>query len=132
MVAKSGEEMINKVKLVQLHEPLFLAGVNFGNKLIPRSNKGTLDLSHDTESDHVLVIFNGERAHIKNWASFNEDTVSKPEPKNITHAQTSEAPVKAQVGGPARFQAQISTPLDKVQGKPGRKAKFQGEETQGE
>ena len=65
--------MIKKVKLVQLHEPLFLAGVNFGNKLQPRSGKGTLELPDDSETDHVLVNFNGEIAHIKNWASFNED-----------------------------------------------------------
>ena len=124
--------MIKKVKLVQLHEPLFLAGVNFGIKLQPRSGKGHLELSYDDVSDHILVDFNGEIAHIKNWASFNEDTIAKPEPKNITHAQTSEAAVKAQVGGPARFQAQVETPMDKIQGKPGRKAKYQGEETQGE
>jgi hypothetical protein len=124
--------MIKKVKLVQLHEPLFLAGVNFGNKLQPRSGKGQLELSYDDQSDHVLVDFNGEIAHIKNWASFNEDTPVKDLPKNITHAQTSDAPTKAQIGGPARFQAQVTTPMDKVQGKPGRKAKFQGEESQGE
>lgn len=124
--------MIKKVKLVQLHEPLFLAGVNFGNKLQPRSGKGILELSHDSESDHVLVNFNGELAHIKNWASFNEDTPSKPDIKIISHPQTSDAPVKAQIGGPARFQAQVTTPMDKIQGKPGRKAKYQGEESQGE
>jgi len=123
--------MIKKVKLVQLHEPLFLAGVNFGNKLQPRSGKGHLDLTHDSETDHVIVDFNGEIAHIKNWASFNEDTPEKilkiiPRPMPAT---------KAQESGPGqglKFQAQVETPHDKVQGKPGRKAKYQGEETQGE
>ena|ERR1700677_173381 len=124
--------MIKKVKLVQLHEPLFLAGVNFGNKLQPRSGKGMLELSYDSDSDHVIVDFNGEIAHIKNWASYNEDTPAKPEIKLATHAMTVGAPTKAQVGGPARFQAQVATPMDKVQGKPGRKAKYQGEESQGE
>ena len=128
--------MIKKVKLVQLHEPLFLAGVNFGNKLIPRSGKGHLELSHDTESDHILVEFNGERAHIKNWASFNEDLkmelVEVPKVASITRNQPV---VKAQASGPGlglKFNAQVETPIDKVQGKPGRKAKYQGEESQGE
>ena len=126
--------MIKKVKLVQLHEPLFLAGVNFGNKLIPRSGKGHLELTHDDVSDHVIVDFNGEIAHIKNWASFNEDGPVKEAPKNVHHDQRI-APVKAQASGPGialKFNAQVETPLDKVQGKPGRKAKYQGEESQGE
>lgn len=126
--------MIKKVKLVQLHEPLFLAGVNFGVKLQPRSGKGMLELSHDSESDHVIVDFNHERAHIKNWASFNEDlgpVVETPAPSIIR----AEPVVHAQVSGPGqglKFKAQVETPLDKVQGKPGRKAKYQGEESQGE
>lgn len=123
--------MINKVKLVQLHEPLFLAGVNFGTKLQIRTGKGDLALTHDTDSDHVIVEFGNERAHIKNWASFNEDINLKPEVVRVVTLPT--PGVKAQVSGPEKpFAAQVSTPLDKVQGKPGRKAKYQGEETQGE
>ena len=125
--------MIKKVKLVQLHEPLFLAGVNFGNKLQPRSGKGHLELSHDSESDHVLVDFNGEIAHIKNWASFNEDN-GAPE-KTMVQAMAVVPTIKAQVAGPGlglKMSAQVETPHDKVQGKPGRKAKYQGEESQGE
>lgn len=126
--------MINKVKLVQLHEPLFLAGVNFGNKLQHKSGKGDLAITHDTESDHILVEFNGERAHIKNWASFNEDTVPKNVfvPKEI--GDTIYA-IKAQASGPGmglKLNAQVETPLDKVQGKPGRRPRYQGEESQGE
>jgi hypothetical protein len=125
--------MIKKVKLVQLHEPLFLAGVNFGNKLQPRSGKGHLELSHDSESDHIIVDFNGEIAHIKNWASFNEDNGVEMKFKVIDSRDT--PVVKAQVSGPGqgmKFNAQVETPHDKVQGKPGRKAKYQGEESQGE
>lgn len=125
--------MIKKVKLVQLHEPLFLAGVNFGNKLQPRSGKGYLELSYDSESDHVIVDFNGEIAHIKNWASFNEDDgrieKTMPEMMKVTPK------VQPQASGPGigmKFNAQVETPQDKVQGKPGRKAKYQGEESQGE
>lgn len=124
--------MINKVKLVQLHEPLFLAGVNFGNKLIEKTGKGDLKLTHDSETDHVLVEFKGERSHIKNWASFNEDTgIKEEQPRPIIVHNPS---IKAQFSGPEKpvFTAQVSTPLDKVQGKPGRKARYQGEESQGE
>jgi hypothetical protein len=124
--------MITKVKLVQLYEPLFLAGVNFGNKLQAKSGKGHLELTHDTDSDHIIVSFNGEISHIKYWASYNEDTPNKPEIKLASHPMTAGAATKAQIGGPARFQAQVSTPQDKVQGKPGRKPKYQGEESQGE
>lgn len=126
--------MISKVKLVQLHEPLFLAGVNFGIKLQERSGKGQLTLTHDTDTDHIIVDFNNERAHIKNWASFNEDTPTKETSKSIHHDHRI-MPINAQVSGPGqglKFNAQVETPLDKVQGKPGRKAKYQGEESQGE
>jgi hypothetical protein len=126
--------MIKKVKLVQLHEPLFLAGVNFGNKLQPRSGKGHLELTHDDVSDHVIVNFNGQIAHIKNWASFNEET-PELETTEVVPIARSAAAVKAQASGPGlglKFQAQVETPIDKVQGKPGRKAKYQGEESQGE
>lgn len=125
--------MITKVKLVQLHEPLFLAGVNFGIKLQPRSGKGELELSYNSDSDHVIVDFKGERAHIKNWASFNEDNGIKEEKIHVPFV-TSPA-VKAQASGPGqglKMNAQVETPLDKVQGKPGRKPKYQGEESQGE
>jgi hypothetical protein len=126
--------MVKKVKLVQLHEPLFLAGVNFGNKLQPRGGKGHLELTHDSETDHILVNFGGEIAHIKNWASFNEDNGVIA--KVVEHPDNRIQPiVKAQVSGPGqglKFSAQVETPLDKVQGKPGRKAKYQGEESQGE
>jgi hypothetical protein len=125
--------MINKVKLVQLHEDLFLSGSNLGKRLIEHSGKGHLDLTHDTETDHVIVGYKNEKAHIKNWAFFNEDTGPLTEPKNITKPMVANVAVKAQIGGPNEvFTAQVSTPMDKVQGKPGSKAKYQGEEVQGE
>ncbi len=126
--------MIKKLKLVQLHEPLFLAGVNFGNKLIPKSGKGHLELIHDSESDHVIVNFNGEIAHIKNWASFNEEGTGQEKIVSL-HKDRTMSPTSPQVAGPGvgmKMSAQVETPMDKVQGKPGRKAKYQGEETQGE
>lgn len=125
--------MIKKVKLVQLHEPLFLAGTNHGVKLMPKSSKGEVQLSHDSESDHVIVEYKGEIAHIKNWASFNIDNGKVDERIHLTHSEVASIS-KAQVGGPGEVYktAQVSTPMDKIQGKPGRKARYQGEETQGE
>lgn len=125
---------MTKVDLVQLHEPLFLAGVNFGNKLIPQSGKGQLILMHDSESDHIIVNYNGKIAHIKNWASFNEAGTGV-EAKAELHKDPVMSPQKSQVAGPGiglKMSAQVETPHDKVQGKPGRKPKYQGEETQGE
>jgi hypothetical protein len=125
--------MIKKVKLVQLHEPLFLAGTNMGVKLITKSHKGEAELLHDEESDHIIVNYKGETAHIKNWASFNIDNGKILEVKQTHHAETAFIG-KAQVGGPGEVfrTAQVSTPMDKVQGKPGRRPKYQGEESQGE
>lgn len=125
--------MINKVKLVQLHEELFLASANLGKRLEEKHAKGTLGLSHDTETDHVIVEYKGQKSHIKNWASFNEDINPLPEVRNIHKPQVANVAVKAQIGGPQDvFTAQVSTPIDKVQNPPKRRAKFQGEETQGE
>lgn len=119
--------------LVQLHEPLFLAGSDLGKKLTPNHSKGPINLFHDSESDHVIVEYKGQRAHIKNWASFNE-VMDQPEKGVVNkHHDHRIAPVNAQVGGPNDvFKVQVETPIDKVQNSPKRRAKFQGEETQGE
>lgn len=126
--------MINKVKLVQLHEPLFLTGCDLGKKLVEKHSKGTLSLGHDTDSDHVIVEFKGERAHVKNWASFNEDIGDKTvQPEVKSHPITTGVAVKAQIGGPmSAFTAQVETPMDKIQQPPKKRAKYQGEESQGE
>lgn len=127
--------MINKVKFVQLHkgEDLFVCGSNLGPRLTEKHAKGILGLSHDTDTDHIIVEFKGERAHIKNWASFNEDINHKEEPKNESKPQVANVAVKAQIGGPQDvFTAQVSTPHSQPPKKPGRPAKYQGEESQGE
>ena len=129
---------MTKLKLVQLSEPLFLAGVNFGTKIQPRTGKGDVTIEWDEKFDHVIITFNGEVARIKHYASINY-RVDNKEVETITqvsHAQIA-YPVTAQIGGPGdvlkQRTAQVSTPLDKVQGKPSttKKAKYQGE-TQGE
>lgn len=125
--------MINKVKLVQLHEDLFLSGSNLGKRLVEKHSKGHLELTHDSETDHVIVKFNREIAHIKNWAFYNEDTSPLVEPINVSKPMVLNVSTKAQVGGPQDvFRIQVETPIDKVQNPPKKRAKYQGEETQGE
>lgn len=119
--------MRTKVKLIGLHEPLFLAGTNFGQKLEPKSSKGQLELYHESESDHVIVEFKGETAHIKNWAYFNVDN-GKVETRINPHQDRVVPPPRAQIGGPSDvFKAQVETPTTKVIRRPGRPPKYQGE-----
>ncbi len=127
--------MLNKVNLVLLHkgESVFIAGTDLGARLQEKHAKGFVELFHDTDTDHCIVKFKGRTVHIKNWASFEECGEQLPEPKNISRPQVAGIAAKAQIGGPNDvFTAQVSTPMDKVQNTTKRRAKFQGEETQGE
>lgn len=123
-------------QFMELGKPLFLAGTNYGEKLKEQCGKGTLSIVWDEEK---------RRAEIRDGRGFftfvTEPWVFTYEPKqtrptlvvNKSHAQVANVSAKAQVGGPQDvFRAQVSTPMEKVQGKPGRKPKFQGEESQGE
>ena len=138
------------LEFAELHSPLFIThdngGTNFGEKLYidPKRNlKGALDaLYYDTDLRHTVVMYRGKVALIENIASMtlkDPDKVGlapvvRPVLTPVRPTPFIPQPGKAQVGGPGevRLSAQVSTPIDKVQGKPGRKAKFQGEETQGE
>lgn len=130
--------------LLQLHnnDSLFLAGKNFGNK-ISVGQKNVTEIYFDTDDNHVHVLCEGQEAWVKGYMNANP-TSGKPIVELTTakhHPMHSGVPVKAQVGGPnevlkqveqglaKRFTAQVETPQDKVQGKPGRKPKFQGQET---
>lgn len=136
------------LEFAHLHGPLFIThdngGTNFGEKIYidQRKNlKGKLDaLYYDTDLRHTVVVYKGKVSMIENVSSAtlvdpSQIGVKIPKvevPAYIARVSPPPAPVKAQVGGPEKFQAQVSTPHDKVQGKPGRKAKYQGEESQGE
>lgn len=134
------------LEFVELHTPLFLDGINFGLKLYSNSkkNKAPITMWYDTELKHTVVVCKDKVALIETTASmtlFNPKQIglaiasAHKEVVNQTWAQTSTAAVRAQVSGPGiglKQTAQVSTPLDKVQGTPGRKAKYQGEESQGE
>jgi hypothetical protein len=145
LTTKGKFKMRVELNLMQLHEPLFLAGANLGNKLTPQSAKGKMQLFYDTDLRMGIVIYKGEVALIRNWASIN---LTSPQDLGITvdkglqpvdHIDHRIVPfnphVKAQVSGPEKpvITAQVSNPTLQVQNPPkGRKPKFQGEENQGE
>lgn len=139
------------LKFVELHTPLFLAGTNFGMKLYtdPKKNsKGSLEIWYETDIEHTFVIYNGEIAIIEATASktiadpeqvkmFLKDRVapSKGLFNKTNHAEASiKSIVNAQVSGPGMglMSAQVSDPTSKAPKKPGKPAKYQGEESQGE
>jgi len=133
------------LEFVELHAPLFINGTNFGLKLYadPKKNKGPVTLWYDTDLRHTFVIFKDKVAMIENTASM---TLSNPEQVGLALSshpvlnQLAAQPlpnttVKAQVSGPGvgmHHTAQVSTPMDKVQGGKKKIAKYQGEESQGE
>lgn len=116
--------------LVQLPntESLFLSGKNFGSKIAP-GQKNITELSFDTETGLAKVVCEGQMALIRGFMSVTvkrQGIELKPKPT----PEYANVPVKAQVGGPGdvRRKAQVETPIDKVQGIPGKRAKYQGGE----
>lgn len=131
------------LEFVELHSALFILGTNFGEKLHidPKKNKSPLTaLYYDTDGtgqytklESVVVEYKGSITVLDSVASRTIKGVKAPEVIQVYHPQVAGVVVKAQIGGPKDvFTAQVSTPLDKVQGKPGRKPKYQGQESQGE
>lgn len=138
------------LEFVELHTPLFLDGKNFGTKLYSdrtKNSKGELEIWYETDLEHTFVISNGKIAMIEATAS---KTIANPEQlkdyvkatvknpmmshKNVEATMVSVNRAQAQVAGPGigLKSAQVATPMDKVQGTPGKKPKFQGQESQGE
>lgn len=136
-------------EFIELHTSLFLGGVNFGLKLYPTS-KGGLDMYYDTDLKHYVVIYKTHVAMIRDVASatlknpshIGVELCEKPghtmtlklTQQEDALAPTSTTPVKAQATGPEKTirTAQVSTPHSKPPKAPGRPAKYQGEESQGE
>lgn len=134
-----------ELKMMQLHEPLFIAGANLGNKLTPKSSKGDIVLIYDTDLKSGLVEYKGEVAIIPNVASatvclpsqlgFEQERkpLSKEAAQLLTDSFPTNPHARAQVSGPEKpvknFTAQVSDPTrDMVRRRPGPKPKFQGEE----
>ena len=129
-------------EFVELHTPLFLDGVNFGTKLYAdrrKNTKGPVDLWYDTVLAKYFVLYQSKLAMIDTVASstlvdstqvgVETATVAKAKAVDDGPRYEPRPAVKAQATGPEKTirTAQVSTPLDKVQGVPGRRAKFQGE-----
>lgn len=115
------------LEFVELHQPLFLAGVNFGTKLYPVM-KGGIKMWYDTELDHTIVCYNGKVAMIENTAS---KTMYDPSQLGInTKAFLVERPKLVQTDAiPTTWAgAQVETPASKPPKTIRRPAKIQGEE----
>src|SRR6478672_4309701 len=125
-----------KCRFMEVGKPLFLAGTNYGEKLYPKSGKGTMEIFWDEDKRRAEVHAKGAYTYVTEpWVfTYEPEQAASMKPVENIHHDHIIAPVHAQIGGPADVRkVQVSTPMDKVQGKPGgRKAKFQGEETQGE
>lgn len=138
------------LKHIELHSPVFLGGINFAKHITP-TEKGGCEIYFDTELNHTVLIHKGNVALIQSVASMTltnpaELGIKPKEPSRIAAVQlainhiASEV-IRAQAGGPGdvlasrtrpNVTAQVETPISKVQGKPGRRPKYQGEESQGE
>lgn len=68
-----------KLKFVELHKGLFLAGKNFGEKLDPARLTG-LELYHDPERQAVKVVWNGQACYF-HW--MNAANLIPEDPKDI-------------------------------------------------
>jgi len=130
-------------------------GRNLGNKLYNNKDYDMWLLWEDgrvlgvvvaCQHDHIMIA-----PHmVANWRAENYKDLDLPEHIFTVENRAIKAvnqhpdhrilPIKAQIGGPAdvlqqvdtRLSAQVEMPHQKVQGKPGRKPKFQGEADQGE
>lgn len=126
-------------QFMELGKSLFLLGTNYGEKITPKSSKGNLKIFWDTEEKRAEI--HSDKGHTfvtESWVFTYEPIQDKPAaPVNVHHDQRI-VPAHAQVGGPQDvfktqpFTAQVSTPISQPPKKPGRPAKFQGEESQGE
>lgn len=125
------------------------SGKNLGNKLYHKNgieiygcyDQTGLQLTQAVVfSDSNYSFISG--TNIKTWRPLDfKDTgldlnrkkveVTAPNPHKTLIVPTV---AQAQIGGPTDVfhSAQVETPIDKVQGKPGRKPKFQGDGAQGE
>lgn len=122
-----------KCQFMELGKPLFLCGTNHGDKLKP-GVKGLKEILWDEEKRRAEIISDKGFTYATEPWVFTYEPMQGNEIKvvNAHHTQTQIDVAKAQVSDPAGVLAQRETPQSKVQGKPGRKPKFQGEEVQGE
>lgn len=120
---------MNKVpmQLLQLskNESLFLAGKNFGDK-VKVGDKGVTDIFLDMDTGLAHVVCDGQEAWVKGYMNINpKKELGNNKPLITHHAMTANI-ARAQVETP--HSAQVETPIQKIQGRPGRPPKYQGQE----
>lgn len=131
------------LEFVELNTPLFLNNINFGTKITPQTKGRPVTMWYDTDHRHTIIISGNKVAIVEETASMTMydpsqlgiqiDKPKQTTPTKETLVDYSKPPIKAQLTGPERTiirpQAQVETPIDRVQGTPGRKAKYQGQES---
>ena len=106
------------LKYLQLHNPLFLAGTNLGNKL--DISKRPIKLIYDREHQEVLVYFNDQVSIIPvpavsdmipvDGSIFKLDSIDVPD---VAPKQKEEV-LKSMEMAKKRIKAQASSPVDHV------------------
>jgi len=90
-----------EMTFVELHNPLFLGGVNWGNKLTPKSGKGSLELIYDRAAQELLITFGKFQCIVpsSNIASMTLKGFEMTQATQKSHAMTAGIE-KAQVESP--------------------------------
>lgn len=127
--------MILDLEFVELHQPLFIDGMNFGLKLYadPKKNKAPIEMWYDTELRHTVIVYKQKVALIESTAS---KTLKNPDQLGYPVLETKQTLIRMDLpqshpNHPMKT-AQVSTPISQPPKKPGRPAKYQGDESQGE
>lgn len=130
---------------VELHTALFIDGMNFGLKLYadPKKNKVPITMWWDSELKQVCIVYKNTLTLLDTVASktvldpkqLGVELNSAPAVKATRTVGATASATKAQVAGPGvglKHSAQVSDPTRQAPKTVVRKAKFQGEESQGE
>lgn len=98
-----------EMTFVELHNPLFLGGVNWGNKLQPKTGKGILELVYDRSNQELLITFGKFQCIVpsSNIASMTLKGFEMPIAPQKSHSE---------IGGIER--AQVSSPTTTIQNEP--------------
>lgn len=133
--------MRKDLDFVELHGQLFLEGVNWGPKIDKTLNRGAKrpdDFYCEENEDGkrtVVIVHKGKCSLVETWAYFNP-TNPADFGVELTAAPVVEAPKRTAAtvvpAKPARPSAQVSDPTKQAPKTILRKAKYQGEESQGE
>lgn len=118
------------LEMVEVDGTIFISGTNLGPK-IDTKHKGGCKLYYDTEKELTFIVHKGKTWMGKVKGMILKDDAMKT-PVELSHAKDAHHyTVKAQASGPGqglKMNAQVETPIDKVQGTPKRKPRYQGDE----